>query len=107
MKWNLRMAAAERGIWKASELNRMLRERGLVISTGKMSGWWSGNPSGIKFAELDVLCAALGCTVADLMISEPGNAPRLKDTTTTEQVASGQTAAVTPHARGGRSLPPR
>lgn len=107
MKWNLRMAAAERGIWKASEFNQMLRERGLVISAGKMSGWWSGNPTGIKFAELDVLCATLGCTVADLMIAEPGTAPRLDDTNTTKQAASGQAAAVTPHARGGRSLPPR
>ena len=24
MKWNLRLAAANRGIWKASELQRML-----------------------------------------------------------------------------------
>lgn len=106
MKWNLRMAAAERGIWKASELNRMLRDRGLVISAGKMSGWWSGSPTGIKFAELDVLCATLGCAIADLMIAEPENAARL-DTTTTEQAAIGQTPVVTPHARSGRSLPPR
>ena len=28
MKWNLRLAAANRGIWKASELRRMLAERG-------------------------------------------------------------------------------
>lgn len=28
MKWNLRLAAANRGIWKASELHRMLAERG-------------------------------------------------------------------------------
>jgi hypothetical protein len=38
MKWNLRLAAANRGIWKASELQRLLAERGMVISTGKMSG---------------------------------------------------------------------
>jgi hypothetical protein len=38
MKWNLRLAAANRGIWKASELQRMLAERDLVISAGKMSG---------------------------------------------------------------------
>jgi len=42
MKWNLRLAAAHRGIWKASELQRMLAERGLVVSAGKMSGLWSG-----------------------------------------------------------------
>ena len=42
MKWNLRLAAANRGIWKASELKRMLAERGVVINAGKMSGLWSG-----------------------------------------------------------------
>ena len=36
MKWNLRLAAANRGIWKASELQRLLAEA-LVISAGKMS----------------------------------------------------------------------
>ncbi len=30
MKWNLRLAAANRGIWKASELQRLLAERGMV-----------------------------------------------------------------------------
>ena len=35
MKWNLRLAAANRGIWKASELQRMLAEAGLVISAGQ------------------------------------------------------------------------
>ncbi len=108
MKWNLRMAAAERGIWKASELNRMLRARGLVISAGKMSGWWSGNPTGVKFAELDVLCAALDCAIADLMIAEPQNAPVLGDTgVASEQAAIGQARTITPGTHPGRSLPPR
>lgn len=53
MRWNLRLAAANRGIWKASELQRMLAERGLVISAGKMSGLWSGNPNAIKLHDLD------------------------------------------------------
>ena len=48
MKWNLRLAAANRGIWKASELQRMLAEAGLKISAGKMSGLWSGRPASIK-----------------------------------------------------------
>jgi putative transposase len=45
MKWNLRLAAANRSIWKASELQRMLAHHGLVISAGKMSGLWSGQPA--------------------------------------------------------------
>ena len=48
MKWNLRLAAANRGIWKASEFQRMLAEGGLVISGCKMSGLWSGNPNVVK-----------------------------------------------------------
>jgi len=42
MKWNLRMVAAQRDIWKASELQRILADAGLVISAGKMSHLWSG-----------------------------------------------------------------
>src|SRR6476469_4986023 len=71
MKWNLRLAAANRSIWKASELQRLLAERGLVISAGKMSGLWSGNPASIKLADLDVICAVLGCGVEELLIPEP------------------------------------
>ena len=63
MKWNLRLAAANRGIWKASELQRLLADRGLVISAGKMSGLWSGQPNTVRLDELDVICAVLGCEV--------------------------------------------
>jgi hypothetical protein len=35
MRWNLRLAAAHRGIWKASELQATLAEHGLVISAGE------------------------------------------------------------------------
>jgi len=38
MKWNLRLAAANRGIWKASELQRLLADRGMVISAGEDVG---------------------------------------------------------------------
>ena len=51
MRWNLRLAAASRGIWKASELQKMLAERGMVISAGKMSGLWSGHPNAVKLAD--------------------------------------------------------
>ena len=34
MKWNLRLAAANRGIWKASELQRQLAERGMEAFSG-------------------------------------------------------------------------
>ena len=75
MKWNLRLAAANRGIWKASELQRLLAERGMVISAGKMSGLWSGQPNTVRLDELDVICAVLGCEVGELLLPEPVAAP--------------------------------
>ena len=120
MKWNLRLAAANRGIWKASELQQMLADVGMVISTGKMSGLWSGNPASWKGEDLDAICAVLGCGVDELLIPE---APPGRRETTTDQTravgggpggASGgepsagspATSSVVPRRRDGRSLPP-
>ena len=106
MKWNLRLAAANRGIWKASELQRLLAERGMVISAGKMSGLWSGQPNTIRLDELDVICAVLGCGVAELLLPEPEAVPQ-PTPAAGEQATVGEARAVTPRPRGGRSLPPR
>ena len=106
MKWNLRLAAANRGIWKASELQRMLAARGMVISAGKMSGLWSGSPNTVRLDELDVICSVLGCGVDELLLPEPVKVPQPATEDAGKQAATG-TRAVTPRARGGRSLPPR
>jgi hypothetical protein len=37
MKRNLRLAAAHRGIWTTSEMQRMPAARGPAVSAGKMS----------------------------------------------------------------------
>lgn len=105
MKWNLRLAAANRGIWKASELQRMLAERGMVISAGKMSGLWSGRPNTVRLDELDIICAVLGCGVEELLLPESAAVPNL--TAAEQSTAVGQAGAVTPRPRTGRSLPPR
>lgn len=109
MKWNLRLAAAHRDIWKASELQRLLAERGLVISAGKMSGLWSGRPVSLKLDDLDVICVVLGCGVEDVLIPEPekvstpvANGGDSQQST----VATSSGSAVTPRRRDGRSLPP-
>ena len=106
MKWNLRLAAANRGIWKASELQRMLAGAGLVISAGKMSGLWSGSPASIKLSDLDVICAVLGCGVADLLITEPAVVTRLAAGQQDQQAAASPQAGIMPRRRDGRSLPP-
>jgi DNA-binding Xre family transcriptional regulator len=109
MRWNLRLAAANRSIWKASELQRMLADRGLTVSVGKMSGLWSGAPASIKLADLDVICAVLGCDVAELLIAEPDKVQHPgddRDTRPAAATASSGGPSVTPKRRDGRSLPP-
>jgi DNA-binding Xre family transcriptional regulator len=108
MKWNLRLAAANRGIWKASELQRMLAEAGLRISAGKMSGLWSGSPASVKLDDLDVICAVVGCGVEELLIPEPGKVTRPAAGQHDEQAAAPSPVRppVTPRRRDGRSLPP-
>ncbi|GGZ36591.1 hypothetical protein GCM10010387_33320 [Streptomyces inusitatus] len=109
MKWNLRLTAANKGVWKASELRRSLAEHGLVISAGKMSGLWSGQPVSLKLEDLDVICVVLGCDIGDLLIPEPDKVTRPGQDTIAREAAVGSPApvpAVVPRRRDGRSLPP-
>ncbi len=108
MKWNLCLAAANRGIWKASELQRMLADHGLAISAGKMSGLWSGDPASIKLSDLDVICAVLGCGAGGLLIPEPELVKRTGERQDQPTAASSSPGGppVTPRRRDGRSLPP-
>lgn len=107
MKWNLRMAAAKRDIWKASDLQRTLAQHGLVISAGKMSGLWSGQPASLKLDDLDVICAVLGCEIGELLIPEPDKVARPHNEQPTAVRATGTAPiAVVPRRRDGRSRPP-
>jgi DNA-binding Xre family transcriptional regulator len=109
MKWNLRLTAANRGVWKASELQRILADHGLVISAGKMSGLWSGNPASIKLSDLDIICVALNCQIGELLIPEPDTVTRPTRDDEQAQQATASAAGphtVTPKRRDGRSLPP-
>ncbi len=71
MRWNLRLKAAEHGIWKSTEMRRLLAEAGLEISAGKMSALWTGQPTTIRLDDLDVICAVLDCDASELLIAEP------------------------------------
>jgi len=105
MRWNLRMKAAERGIWKSTELRRLLAASGLEISAGKMSGWWTGTPNTIRLDELDVICDVLGCDPAELLIPEPDKVAAQRPQTDRTAAAAGS-ATVTPRFGNGRSEPP-
>ncbi|MFE4960232.1 helix-turn-helix domain-containing protein [Streptomyces sp. NPDC056653] len=97
-----------KGIWKASELQRSLTEHGLVISAGKMSGLWSGQPVSLKLEDLDVICVVLGCEIGDLLILEPGKVRRPGQQAVVQEATTGSMVvpAVVPKRRDGRSLPP-
>ena len=111
----MRLAAANRGIWKASELQRLLAEHGLVISAGKMSNLWSGQPVSLKLDDLDVVCVVLDCQIEELLIPEPGRVTRPAHegeqhaaTADAPGSSAGQpsVARIVPRRRDGRSLPP-
>ncbi|WP_121258620.1 helix-turn-helix domain-containing protein [Nocardioides ferulae] len=113
MQWNLRLRAAERGIWKSAELRRMLAEAGLEISAGKMSSWWAGTPITMRLDDLDVLCDVLGCTMNDLMSPEPDKVaarrPHAADAVNGDDQPAGSSPSQTPvRPRPGtpRSTPP-
>jgi DNA-binding Xre family transcriptional regulator len=106
MRWNLRLTAANKGIWKASELQRSLAEHGLVISAGKMSGLWSGQPVSLKLDDLDVICVVLGCEIGDLLIPEPDKVTRPGEETVQQTAVAATGPSVVPRRRDGRSLPP-
>ncbi|TWP33134.1 helix-turn-helix domain-containing protein [Leekyejoonella antrihumi] len=115
MQWNLRLRAAERGIWKSAELRRMLARAGLEISAGKMSSWWAGTPITMRLDDLDVLCSVLECTMNDLMSPEPDKVAARRPRAT--EAANGEHAgptsgadpgapAVRPRLGAPRSTPP-
>ncbi len=124
------MAAAERGIWKSTELRRLLADAGLEISAGKMSTLWTGTPTTIRLDDLDVICAVLDCSPTELLIREPDqvaarrpaaaravgdHAPASKGPSTatgttspagTPPQATSPTSAVRPRPGRHRTLPP-
>lgn len=107
MHWNLRMKAAERGIWKSTELRRMLAEAGLVISAGKMSMLWTGTPTTIRLDDLDVICAVLDCDASDLLVRDPeAVAAHRPAKEATSQETSVAATVITPRLGRNRSTPP-
>jgi DNA-binding Xre family transcriptional regulator len=103
MQWNLRMRAAQAGIWKSTEMRRRLAEAGLQISAGKMSALWTGTPTTIRLDDLDMICAVLNCTPADLLICEPDKVAARRP-----QQAQATSGSGMPAPRLGRhtSIPP-
>lgn len=108
MKWNLRWAAARRDIWRPSDLLAAFGQAGFTPSLSKVAALWSGKPISVRLDDLDKICAALSCTVADLLEAET-----IASGGEEQQQAAGagddSSPAVRPAPRRGgqrRSLPP-
>jgi putative transcriptional regulator len=111
MQWNLRMRAAERGIWKSVELRRLLAEAGLEISAGKMSMLWTTTPTTIRLEDLDVICTVLECTPSDLLTVDAeavaARRPEAVKASNDDKPSPGPAPSkVTPRLGRNRSLPP-
>jgi DNA-binding Xre family transcriptional regulator len=108
MKWNLRWAAARRDIWRPSGLLTAFEDVGFTPSLSKVAALWSGKPISVRLDDLDKICAALGCTVGDLLEAEPLD-DRGQQRGQERKAAGddGRGTGPVPRRRGGRrSLPP-
>ncbi|MGH3261572.1 MAG: helix-turn-helix domain-containing protein [Trebonia sp.] len=113
MKWNLRWAAAKRDIWRPSDLLTAFQQVGFNPSLSKVAALWGGKPISVRLDDLDKMCAALGCTVADLLEAEPLAAADIGQRETGRRAVGAEDAADRParptSRKGGRSrrsLPP-
>lgn len=108
MQWNLRMAAAEVGIWRSTELRRRLADAGLDISAGKMSALWTTTPTTIRLDDLDIICAVLECEPSKLLIREPDKVAsrRTAKTATGEHPSPAATTTIQPRLGRNRTRPP-
>src|SRR5215218_3624623 len=62
IRWRLRMAAAQREVWTAAQLRRLLAERsGLHLSSASVSALFAKQPAQVKLETLVALCTALEC----------------------------------------------
>lgn len=106
MKWNMRLKAAERGIWKSGEMRRLLGDAGLELSAGKMSALWAGTPKTIRLDDLDVICAVLGCDADELLIREPDAVAARRPQRDQTATANGGPSVVSPRFGSSKSEPP-
>jgi DNA-binding Xre family transcriptional regulator len=110
VKWKLRWAAAQRDIWRPTELLAAFEKVGFKPSLSKTAALWSGKPVTVRLDDLDKICAALGCTVADLLEPEPVKVAGHGAQDTARAVGEpGSVGASRPKPRrsgGPRSLPP-
>lgn len=81
--WNLRKVMATRNLWKTTELQPLLRSRGINLSDAQVHRLITGTPERIPARTFAALCDILGCEPNDLFepfvemrAAASANAPR-------------------------------
>ncbi len=73
--WNLKKwLAAERDIFRPTELQQMLEKDGIYISLQALSALINGKPSALRLQTIQVICNALDCKLSDFcdVLPDPG-----------------------------------
>lgn len=100
--WRLREVMAGRGIFTATELVPLLRERGIELSASQVHRFVSGTPERLSLQVLAACCDILGCTPAELVVTTAENTG-VRKTATDDQPAPPAAAKLRP--RPARILP--
>ena len=105
IRWKLRMTAAQREVWTAAQLRRLLAERaGLTMSSASVSALFAQQPAQVKLSTLAALCTALECTPNDLF--EVDTVPAPQHAATNPRTVTSPEPAVAATSVRGRPMPP-
>lgn len=66
-EWNLRPLMAQRGMYATTDLDPLLRERGITLSATQVYRLVTGKPERLNVAVLVALSDALGCDLGELI----------------------------------------
>ena len=103
------MVAAQRDLWRPTEVLAAFREVGFNPSLSKVAAMWGGTSISVRLDDLDKICAALDRTPGDLLQAEPLDAAQAPPEYGQRAVGAEETrpGPVRPTPRSGRRSGPR
>ncbi|WP_227999717.1 helix-turn-helix domain-containing protein [Nocardia australiensis] len=101
--WRLREIMASQGVFTATELVPLLRDRDINLPASQVHRLVSGTPERLSLQLLSALCDILACTPSDLVITTAENAG-VRRTGTTD-AAGGPPVVAKLRPRPARILP--
>tara|TARA_B100000965_G_C19344702_1_gene649008 strand:+ start:240 stop:599 length:360 start_codon:yes stop_codon:yes gene_type:complete len=72
-QWKLREKMAEKGIWRCTDLTKLLNAYGVNISVSMVTRIVDKMPERINTKVLDALCDILECQSSEIMVHTPTN----------------------------------